>query len=194
MTQLSKAAFLTKFNTLFADNTTRDISEADLRTFVEDVKDSVLFGLNPVSDPINVEAASATYTDSLGLSNASDSAEKFFKFLWFAGSGTSGNQDITGSLICPNDGICTITIYGQGVAADGSAGISVVKIASFRRDGAADPVQIGSTTNVHNVEDSGDTPTITISASTSFIRVSFNSGGAPSYHWTIWADVAITKV
>lgn len=46
MTQLSKAAFLTKFNTLFADNTTRDISEADLRTLAEDLKDSVPFNLD----------------------------------------------------------------------------------------------------------------------------------------------------
>lgn len=46
MTQLSKAAFLTKFNALFADNTTRDISEADLRTLAEDLKDSVPFNLD----------------------------------------------------------------------------------------------------------------------------------------------------
>ena len=46
MTQLSRAAFLTKYNTLFADNTTRDISEADLRTLAEDVKDSAIFELD----------------------------------------------------------------------------------------------------------------------------------------------------
>jgi hypothetical protein len=195
MATRTRANFKTTVDSRFTTNGTGAITGSITNDMFEDVADSVvMFEDLAVSDPIAVSATSATYSDSIGLSNSADTDEKFFRFLWFAGSGVSGNQDITASLICPNDGICTITIYGQGVAADGSAGISVVKIASFRRDGAADPVQIGATTSVHNVEDSGDTPTITIAASTTFIRVSYNSGGAPTYHWTIWADVAITKV
>lgn len=191
MTKISRASFNTTYADsagTFADNTTRAISEADVRQFSEDIKDSTVFQLD------GFLSTSADSTLGVITSNSADASEKFLRFLWYAGSAVSGNQDITASLICPDDGICTITINGQGIAADGSAGISVVKIASFRRDGAADPVQIGATTSVHNVEDSGDTPTITISATTSFIRVSFNSGGVPTYHWTIWADVAITKV
>lgn len=40
MSVLTAAAFLSKWTARFADNTTRDISEADMREFVEDIKDS----------------------------------------------------------------------------------------------------------------------------------------------------------
>lgn len=43
MARLTKAAFLSKFDGLFADNTTRAISEADLRALHTDVKDSCYF-------------------------------------------------------------------------------------------------------------------------------------------------------
>lgn len=42
MAQLTKAAFLSKWAALFADNSTRDISEEDLRDFREDISDSFL--------------------------------------------------------------------------------------------------------------------------------------------------------
>lgn len=42
MTKLSKSAFLSKYATIFADNTTRNISEGDMREFVQDVADSFL--------------------------------------------------------------------------------------------------------------------------------------------------------
>lgn len=40
MAVLTAAAFLSKWNARFADNTTREISEEDMREFVEDIKDS----------------------------------------------------------------------------------------------------------------------------------------------------------
>lgn len=42
MSNLSKSAFLSKWNSLFADNSTRDITEEDLRDFTTDIKDSFL--------------------------------------------------------------------------------------------------------------------------------------------------------
>jgi len=42
MAQLTAANFLSKFNALFADNTTGEISEGDMRTFTTDIKDSFL--------------------------------------------------------------------------------------------------------------------------------------------------------
>lgn len=42
MAQLTKVAFLSKYASLFADNSTRQISEEDLRDFREDISDSFL--------------------------------------------------------------------------------------------------------------------------------------------------------
>jgi hypothetical protein len=43
MAQLTKAAFLSKYLAIFADNATREITEQDLRDFREDLSDSSLF-------------------------------------------------------------------------------------------------------------------------------------------------------
>lgn len=191
MTQLSKTNFKALYGSSgsqFADNSTGDISEADVRGFGETIADSF------VSITDGTSAASADYTKGSILTNSADSSEKFIRFLWYAGSSSAGNQDLTGTSLMPEDSVLTITIHGQGVAADGSAGISVVKSAGYRRDGSGTPVQIGSTSSLHSVEDSGDTPTITLSINSGDPRVAFDSNSVTVYHWTIWAEIAITKV
>lgn len=45
MAELTRAAFISKYQGLFADNITREISEADMREFAEDIKDSFINGL-----------------------------------------------------------------------------------------------------------------------------------------------------
>lgn len=45
MTQYSKANFISLYNTTFADNTSGDISEADMRQFATDAADSIGAGL-----------------------------------------------------------------------------------------------------------------------------------------------------
>lgn len=42
MAQLTKAAFLSKWATLFADNSSREIGEEDMRDFRQDIADSFL--------------------------------------------------------------------------------------------------------------------------------------------------------
>ena len=70
MAQLSKAAFLSKFNALFADNITRDISEADIREFTLDIKDSCLFGLDDaLHGPQSVVVSSSPITLTLNKNN-----------------------------------------------------------------------------------------------------------------------------
>lgn len=49
MAVLTTAAFLSKWNSRFADNTTRDISEGDMREFAEDIKDSFTSVLGDVT-------------------------------------------------------------------------------------------------------------------------------------------------
>lgn len=93
--------------------------------------------------------------------------------------------------------IATILLFAQGIAADGSAGISKVISASFRKDGTADPVQIGANTDLVSKEDSGDTPTISISlggVGTDNIRVSYDSNSVTVYTWTFFAIISYTKV
>lgn len=63
MAQLNKVAFIAKFSGLFADNITGEISEADLRTFMQDITDSF-------ANLIDTPAASAAFSSISG--NASD--------------------------------------------------------------------------------------------------------------------------
>lgn len=62
MTQISKATFNTTYADpagTFSDNTTRDVSEADLRQFAEDIKDSCLFKLDNVITKVTGTISSA---------------------------------------------------------------------------------------------------------------------------------------
>jgi len=154
---------------------------------------NLIVGSSSIAASIYNNVDAATYTNGHGLQNRSDVQERCFDFLWLATSGASGNQDVS-PLWMANDSTCTITITIAGVAADGSEGYSAVLIASFRKDGAATPVQIGATSVVHQVEDSGSTPTSSIAMSGTNIRVSYDSNSATVYHWTAWAKIATTKV
>ena len=77
-------------------------------------------------------------------------------------------------------------LYANGVAADGSEGIAKVISASFRKDGAADPLQIGVNTDLVSKEDSGvGPPTVSISLGapgTDNIRVDYNSGSGTNLY------------
>jgi hypothetical protein len=63
MTQISKASFNTTYADsagTFADNTTRAISEADLRQFSQDIKDSVPFNLDGTDISVKVTVATGS--------------------------------------------------------------------------------------------------------------------------------------
>lgn len=191
MTQRSKSQYAALYGssgTVFPDNTTGEISESDMRQFGEDQKDSFAFiG--------GVEASAANYNSGSILVNASDSDERQLRFLFLkAGPVTSGNQDLVGTALMPEDSVLTCQIHGQGIAVGGAEGISVVKVLSMRRDGSGTPVAIGTETSLHNVEDSGSTPTIVLSVNSGNLRVAVNSGSGTQYHWTVWATISIGKI
>src|SRR5690606_22212954 len=71
MTQLSKAAFLAKWLTLFADNTSREISEKDMRDFRQDIADSFW---NQVDDALT--ALDKLQVDTSGASITLDMESK----------------------------------------------------------------------------------------------------------------------
>ena len=114
-------------------------------------------------------------------------------------AGTSGQVDRNIFLSDTiQDAVVTIVIYANGVALDGSEGISKVISASFRKDGTADPVQIGANTDLVSKEDSGvGPPTVTISlgnVGTDNIRVSYSTGSGASYTWNFFAIITYVKV
>lgn len=113
-------------------------------------------------------------------------------------AGAAGNMDRNIFLSDTiTDAIATILLFAQGIAEDGGAGISKVISASFRKDGAADPVQIGANTDLVSKEDSGDTPTITISAvggGSDEIRVAYDSGSVTVYRWNFFTIISFVKV
>lgn len=140
------------------------------------------------------EMAASNYPRGNNIINASDTAEVQYNFLWYAGSSASGNSDLIGTSLMPNDSVLTCEIHGQGIAADGSEGVSVIKVLSMRRDGSSTPVAIGTETTNHVVTDSANSPTISLSVSSGDLRVSVDSDSLTVYHWTIYAKISISKV
>jgi hypothetical protein len=129
-----------------------------------------------------------------GIQNSANTNEEHYSVLWYTGDAISGTVSITDTVIMPNDSIATIRFNCSGIKTDGSEGISKVMIASFRKDGAANAIQIGATTNVHSVEDSVNTPTITVAMSGTNMQVTYNSGSGDTYAWIVWADISIVTV
>lgn len=103
-------------------------------------------------------------------------------------SASSGNEDYNVFL---SDGItnstCTVIVTVVGVSSDGVKSYAKEMKATFRKPGTSDLVQVGSTHDIY--EDSNDltTPSSSVSVSTDFVRVSYDSGtGAPTLRWTIF--------
>jgi len=99
------------------------------------------------------------------------------------------------------DAIVTVLIFAQGVkqnGAVGSMGYSGLIAASFRKDGAADPVQIGANTVIFAKEDSADAPSVTISTGNpgdDNLRISYETDNVSDiYTWTFMGLIAWTKV
>lgn len=96
MAQLSKAAFLSKWDTLFADNSTRQISEADMRDFRQDIADSfslvggaitastaggtITLDFNGLPDVLFVGSASFATAKDIALANNSNALFMSFVF------------------------------------------------------------------------------------------------------------------
>jgi hypothetical protein len=60
MAELTLASFLSKYNTIFADNTNREITEEDLRDFRQDIADSFLAWQDNVSNDTTLADSSTT--------------------------------------------------------------------------------------------------------------------------------------
>jgi len=105
-------------------------------------------------------------------------------------SGSSGNFDFN---IFNTDAIqnstCTVTITVTGVNSSGVKSYAKEMKATFRKPGTSDPVQVGSTTDIYEHSNDLTTPTSSVSASTDYCRVSYDSGtGAPTLQWTVFIE------
>jgi len=112
-------------------------------------------------------------------------------FKYAAGTSATGNYDynmfLTNTIV---DAVCEATVTVFGVSSDGSQQFSKKMIASFKKDGTANMVQIGSTTDVHSVSDGLTTPTATLSANVDNFRISWNSGtGSPTLRWVLFVEL-----
>src|SRR5690606_20081384 len=107
MAQLSKSAFLSKWNSLFADNSTRAISEEDLRDFRQDIADSFLSGLDDVYKGYLATAAGTnTYTSTASPAiTAYAAGQKFYVLFTNANTGAATlNLNSVGALSIVKNG------------------------------------------------------------------------------------------
>jgi len=105
-------------------------------------------------------------------------------------SGSSGNFDfnIFNTDVIQNS-TCTVTITVTGVNSSGVKSYAKEMKATFRKPGTSDPVQVGSTIDIYEHSNDLTTPTSSVSASTDYCRVSYDSGtGAPTLQWTVFIE------
>jgi len=122
---------------------------------------------------------------------------KLTRLVWVDTRAAAGNTDrsiffdeATSSLL--QDAGVKLEIDAVGIMEDGSEVYTCKKIASFKRDGNADSVQVGATTTVsEHRDDAGASVTISQQAN-SLVRVAFTTGGVDVYRWTIFATITQT--
>jgi len=105
-------------------------------------------------------------------------------------SGSSGNFDfnIFNTDVIQNS-TCTVTITLTGVNSSGVKSYAKEMKATFRKPGTSDPVQVGSTIDIYEHSNDLTTPTSSVSASTDYCRVNYDSGtGAPTLQWTVFIE------
>lgn len=124
-----------------------------------------------------------------------DAPNRFvYKGVWLSTPAptTSGNQDRLISNL--GDWVVQIKITAIGMKNDASEGYSCTKIATFRRDGGIDPVQVGTTTTVsEHRDDNTENPTVTIAMAPSggMVRVSYTAGAGSidGYRWAVFYEI-----
>jgi len=106
----------------------------------------------------------------------------------------SGQQD-TDIFVGYTDAIAVVEATIIGVKTDGTEGYGAVLKGTFRKDGAANNVQVGSTTIVsEHKDDLVQNPFSTLLTISNFIRVTYSAGAASidQYHWSIFLNIKIT--
>lgn len=114
-----------------------------------------------------------------------------YEFPWLDASASSGNSD-QNLFTTEQDLIINVTAQIIGIKSDGSQGYYAEKSATFRKDGAATAVQVGTTTTI--VEQKDDAETTSIAMNSTNVRISYNTGDADTYRWTIFSTITKTKL
>jgi len=143
-------------------------------------------------DAGNIIASGSTTTQGQIIQNiattGSDVYRRTVDWAPVTASGSSGNFDfnIFNTDVITNS-TCTATITITGVSSDGVKSYAKEMKATFRKPGTSDPVQVGATVDIYEHSNDLTTPTSSVSASTEYLRVSYDSGtGAPTLRWTVF--------
>lgn len=151
MAQLTKAAFLSKWSSLFADNSTREISEEDLRNFRLDISESFLSIEDNFIDEDDFSSDSATKAPS------QQSTKAYIASQIAGGSGAVSGSLVAGRVVVATgtntvDDYDTLTFDGTKLAigniapdsilhayesSAGSVAAPTGTIGTFERNGAA---------------------------------------------------------
>jgi len=143
-------------------------------------------------DAGNIIASGSTTTQGQIIQNiattGSDVYRRTVDWAPVTASGSSGNFDfnIFNTDVITNS-TCTATITITGVNSSDVKSYAKEMKATFRKPGTSDPVQVGATVDIYEHSNDLTTPTSSVSASTEYLRVSYDSGtGAPTLRWTVF--------
>ena len=128
---------------------------------------------SPATGLIVYDTDSKTINSYNGLRWAEDGY-----ILWVDESTASGGgtNSIPYTSLMPDDSQATFEVIANGIGTGGGEGYSCKKIYSFRKDGSAAPVPVGSVSTVIEVEDSAFTPNCTLSVSGSNFNIIYTPG------------------
>lgn len=204
MSQLNKASFEAANNDAstgrYKAGQVDGIGSDDHRAMIVDLKDSVLFIEDHLLDEDDMASDSAmqvpsqqsvkAYIDGLvTLSPATGRSQS--RFTWMDITGGTANQDWN-LFTTEEDLIINVTAQIVGIKNDGGQGYYAEKAATFRKDGSATAVQVGTTTTLIEHKDDGETTSIAMNSTD--VRISVNTGDADTYRWTVFATITKTKL
>lgn len=169
MAQKNKATFSSDYDTIFATNTNRDISEADVRAFKDDIKDSALFFLDDLLDEDDFVSDSETKVPSQQSTKAYIASQ--LQGINYSAEITTGSGGAPATVLTiPIATGRTVAIHAQinsewvsGGPGAGSAG-HIFKIGSYKNISGTVSL-IGSVSTVHSATTDASVPTLSLTIS-----------------------------
>lgn len=140
----------------------------------------------------NIDVLDATTQNTVaGAKLQSTSTRYKYSFVAVDTAATSGNVDLN-LFTTEEDLQINVKVEVIGIKSDGSQGYYGEKSATFRKDGSATATQVGTTTTLVEHKDDGESSSISMNSTN--VRITYNSGDADSYRWTVFVMVTRTML
>lgn len=165
----------------------------DTLVSVTQMMDSITNAILAIDTVDQLTVSNTAGIELLTLNNSAAPLRKQFDMLFMDATGVAGSWT-TLTLGGYSNATVTIKFTVTAVKSDGTESYGAGRTATFNKDGAT-LTQVGTTTIDYEHEtDTGADPQFSVGVNANLVEVTFDSGDADSYRWTIWANVTITEI